>query len=155
MTKDKSFEVFVSDYSSSIDEWRAAQAMPKSKLPPLSEEQRHVARKMGIPEEDYRRNVFAGELGEKRLRNRGEDLGLVVEKLLSKLGAGYRLDAVKGEMINSRWLCRVETPEGIVNVAISRELVDDVLDSGATEEREKLKRHILAELGRIEGITRH
>ena len=155
MVKEKNFEVFVSDYSSSVDEWKRAQIVPKSELPPLNSEQRNVARKMGASEEDYQRNVLAGQFGETRLHSRGEALGIVVQEMLRGLGSGYRLDAVKGEMINSRWICRVETPDHIANVAIPRELVDDVLDSGAKEEIEKLRHCLLTGLGRSELIGKH
>jgi hypothetical protein len=82
------FEVLVSDYSSSVDEWKQAQMAPKSDLPPLNKQQREVARKMGVSEEDYQRNVLAGQFGEMRLQSTGEALGKVVQDLLGSAGLG-------------------------------------------------------------------
>lgn len=154
MTKQQKFEVFVSDYSSSVEEWKRAMAAPRSELPPLSEQQREVARKFGVSDEEYARGVLAGLYGEERMRCRGERLGELVESILQGLGAPYRLAAIKAEMFNGRWVCRIETPERIANVAVPRELADDVLDSGATEEIDMLKNCLLAGLGRNELIAR-
>jgi len=152
MTSKRKFDVFVSDYSSSVDEWRRAMAAPSSDLPELTEQQRAVARKMGISEEDYRRGVLAGRLGESRMLGRGQQLGELVESILQGLGPDYRVHAVKAE--NGRWLVRIVAPDGVFPVAISRELADDALDSGALEEIERLKNRLLNGLGRGELIGR-
>lgn len=155
MRKGTDFEVLVSDYSSSVDEWRQAQLVPKDELPALSRQQREVAKKMRVSEEDYQRNVLAGRLGEMRLQSRGEALGKIIQQLLQRLGSEFRLDAVKGEMVNCRWLCRIETPEKLTVVAFPRELVDDVLDSGAAEELERLKRSLYVGLGQGSLLATH
>jgi hypothetical protein len=53
-----------------IEGWRAGRAerqeaerVPFSQLPPLRDEQKSVAKKMGISEEAYTRSAFAGEKG--------------------------------------------------------------------------------------------
>jgi len=48
------------------------------------------------------------------------------------------LEGVIAEMVKTRWLLRIRTPTGVVPVQVPRELADDVLDSGASEEIEKL-----------------
>ncbi len=154
MTSKSKFEVFVSDYSSSVDEYRRAMQAPLSELPELTAEQRTVAKKMGISEEDYRRSVLAGRLGESRMLRRGQGLGEIVEKLLDGLGPDYHVDAIKAEMFNSRWLVRVAAPDRIFNVAVPRELADDVLDSGTSEEIERLKNCVLSGLDRSELIAK-
>jgi hypothetical protein len=146
MANGRNFEVLLLDYSVSVDEWMQAQAASRTKLPPLSKQQREVARKMGIPVEEYQRNVLAGQLGEMRLQSKGEALGLVVQELLRGLGPGYRLESIKGDPGNERWICTVGTPDIVANVAIPRELADDALDSGAKDEVQRLARHLAAEL---------
>jgi hypothetical protein len=155
MTKQQKFEVLVSDYSSSVEEWKRAMVAPRSELPPLSEQQREVARKFGVSDEEYARGVLAGLYGEERIRSRGEQLGELVETILQGLGPTYRLAAIKAEMFNGRWICRIMTPEKIANVAVPRELADDVLDSGVREEIDRLKNCLLTGLGRDELIARH
>lgn len=150
MEADQGFDVFVSDYSSSVEEYRRAMAAPKSDLPKLTAQQKTVAKKMGISEEDYQRGVLAGRFGEKRMLQRGKGLGTVVKDLLGSIGSEYRVEAVKAEMFNGRWLIRVAGPDRVFNVAVPRELADDVLDSGAAEEVERLKRCLLAALGHTE-----
>ncbi len=153
MTSKRKFDVFVSGYSSSVDEYRQAMTAPRSELPQLTGEQQTVARKMGVSEEDYARGVLAGRLGESRMRRRGEGLGHAVEELLTGLGPDYRLDAVKADMFNERWLIRIVTRDRVFNIPVPRDLADDLLDSGASKEIERLKNCLLVGLGRSELIA--
>jgi hypothetical protein len=147
MGSEIAFEVSVNDYNTSVDEWLRSGTVPKAELPRLTKLQKTVARKMRVSEEDYQRNLLAGQLGQMRLRSRGQALGLAIQDSLRGLGAGYRLDAVRGELDNCRWICRIEASGQAVNVTISRELADDVLDLGSKEAIEKLNRCLRASLG--------
>lgn len=155
MASEKEFDVFVSDYSSSVEEYRRAMTVAESELPELTEQQKTVARKMGVSEEDYRRGVLAGKFGESRMLSRGRKLGATIQELLEGLGPEYKVDAVKAEMFNDRWLIRILTPSRVFNVAIPRDLADDVLDSGAIEEVERMKNCLLTGVNRSELIARH
>jgi len=64
------FEISVSDYTSSVEEYRRAERAPKSELPVLSDDQKEVARRFKISEEEYARGVLAGIYGRERQRNR-------------------------------------------------------------------------------------
>ena len=152
--KNPRFQIVVSDYSSSVDEWKRALGAPRSELPKLNEQQKEVARKFGISDEEYARGLLAGLYGEERMRQRGQHLGEVVEEILGGLGEDYRLAAVTAQMFEGRWILRIQTPAKIVNVAVPRELADDVLDSGAIEEIDKLKAQVLSAVGRNELIAR-
>jgi len=152
--KHASFEVVVSDYSVSVDEWRRAQEVRRSDLPELNQEQKEVARKFGVTEEEYARGVLAGLYGRERMSGRAQGLGEEVNKILEGLGPDHRVLAVVAEMFKGRWILRIQTPEKVVNVAIPRELADDVLDSGAVEDFEKLKTRVLSDLGKNEQAVR-
>lgn len=142
------FQIFVSDLASTPEEWGQALNAPSKDLPELSEEQKAVAKKFGISNEDYARGLKAGLLGNARQRKRAEALGEEVKRIITGLGQQYRLLAVFWEESRLRWLLRVQTPDKIVGVPVSFELADDVLDSGILSEIERLRRIILNGIGR-------
>ncbi len=145
--KTEGFEIHVSDYSSSVDEWRKAQQAPLSELPDLTAEQKSVARKFGITEEEYARNVLAGSYGHQRMRERATGLGKAVRDVLQSLGRGHRVIAVSRDMDRVGWIVRIETQQRDVDVFVSQQLTDDLLDSGSAEERERLRARVLSSLG--------
>lgn len=139
LVQESNFEVIVWGYSSSIEEWQRAMGAPSSELPELNAAQKEVARKFGISEERYARGFLAGLYGQDGLRARGTELGRAVEAILARLGTDYQLRAVKAEMAKGRWVVRIQAPPQIVNVAVPRELADDIIDSDTIQDRERLR----------------
>jgi hypothetical protein len=154
MAKNNAFEVFVSGGSTSVNEYRRAMAAPKSDLPELTEQQKFVAKKLGLSQEEYRRGVLADQMGEKRILGRGRKLGEIVQKLLDGFDGGYRVDALKAEMINDRWLIRIASRERDVVASIPRELADDVLDSGASDQVSRLTSYLQNSVRREQPVER-
>ena len=137
--RQEGFEVFVSGLSTTVEEWRRALNAPNSELPPLNAEQKEAAQRFGISEEEYARGYLAGLYGQDRMVARGAELGRAVEAILAGLGADYQLRAVIAEMTKGRWVVRIQTPQQIVNVAVPRELADDVIDSNTVQDQERLR----------------
>jgi len=146
------FEVHVSGYRSSAEEWKRAFEAIASELPPLTDQEREIARRFQVSEEDYKRGKLAGILGQKGLEVRGHAFGDQVQYILSGLGDGYHLKAVFWEGQKLRWILRIETPHKLVAVAVPFELADDVLDSAAIQDIERLKNLVLLGVGRQELI---
>jgi hypothetical protein len=142
------FNVFVSGSTSSAEDWQRAMNAPKSELPKLNEEQKDVARKMGMSEEEYARGVLVSQYGEQRQRERGEKLGSKIEAILSGLGEPYRLEAVIREGVKGRWVARIGTAAAPKNVAVGLELADDLIESDTVQDEERLKVLILQSLGK-------
>ena len=135
----RNFGVFVSGYSTTIEESRRAMSAPSSELPELNADQKEAARRFGIPEEEYARGYLAGLYGQDRMLVRGNELGTVVEAILARFGTDYQLKDVIAEMAKGRWVLRIQTPQGIVNVAVPRELGDDIIDSNTIQDQESLR----------------
>jgi hypothetical protein len=131
------FEIELADSSVSIDEWRRAQKLPDSELPELTPEQKGAANKLGISEEAYARSVKAGEFGHERMHRRALEFGTVMLGILRDLKYPGTVDGVKADPFNNRWLIRLNSPAGILE--FSRELVDDLLDSGRKSYLEQLR----------------
>ena len=115
---------------------------PASELQPLTEEQKEIVRRFGITDEEYARGELAVTVGQERLRRRGEELGNLVQDLLRRLSDRYVLESVLYEGANLRWIVRIQGPRGDRNIAVSRELADDVLDSRLAESIQQLKQRI-------------
>lgn len=145
-----SFKVFISGASNSAEEWKEALEAPPTALPTLDEEQKEAARRFQVSEEEYARGVLAGKLGERRHAQRAEVLGRAVEAILEGLGQEYQLDAILRQGTEFRWVFRIETPQGLRNVAVPLNLADDVIDSGLVDTLEQLKVRILQGVGRQE-----
>ena len=141
------FDVFVSDYASSVEEWKRAQVAPKSELPELTEQQKEIARKFGITEEEYARGVLAGRYGNERMQKKARALGEYAEQILGELGKGYKLVAIIWEGPKLRWMLRIETPSGVFGVPVPFEVADDAVDSAVLREIERLREIILAGVG--------
>jgi hypothetical protein len=142
------FNVFVSGVTSSVEDWQKAMNAPKSELPKLNEEQKEVAGKMGMSEEEYARGVLVGEYGEQREKERGNRLGKKIEEIMAGLDGRYRLEALIREGVKGRWVARIETPSAPRNVAVGLELADDLIDSGTVQDEERLRILILQSLGK-------
>ncbi|MGA2001485.1 MAG: hypothetical protein ABSG52_15970 [Terriglobales bacterium] len=141
-TQGQQFEIHIRSNSSSPEAWRRAMEAPASELQPLTEEQKEIVRRFGITDEEYARGELAVIFGQERLRRRGEELGSLVQDLLRRLSDRYVLESVLYEGANLRWIVRIGSPKGVRNIAVSRELADDVLDSRLTESMQQLKQRI-------------
>ena len=140
------FQVEVSDYSVSVNEWRRAQNAPKDELPPLSEAQRDVANKFGISEEEYARSVLAGRYGVRRLRTRARKLGEEIEKILLEFSAECRVVRVVADMARERWVILIQTPTRQIGMTVPREIGDDFLDFMTSEAIEELNARVKSSL---------
>lgn len=146
--KNSDFKIIVSDHTTSVEEWDRAQRAPRSELPKLSAEQKDTARKFGISEEECARSVLAGLYGDDRMKSRARRLGQVIQRIVGTLGKGrYRVKAVVAEMFKGRWVVSLQGEDTQVNVAIPRELGDDVVDWGFREKKEELKDRLLYSFG--------
>jgi hypothetical protein len=153
--KNSDFEIVVSDHTTSVEEWDRAQKAPRSELPKLSAEQKDLAKKFEIPEEEYARSVLAGMYGDDRMKSRARRLGQVVQRMVGTLGKGqYRVKAVIAEMFKGRWVVSLRGDDTQVNVAIPRELADDVVDSFTTDDIAELKKKLLASLQVAEAVAK-
>jgi hypothetical protein len=143
----QSFEVAVSDYTVSMDEWRRAQSAPKDGLPELTDAQREVAKKLGVSEEQYARSVLAVLYGVQRLRNRATKLGEEVQKILVGVSAESRVSRVVADLARERWVIVIQTGTRQAGVVLPRHLGDDFLDFSTVDSAEVLNAKVRTSLG--------
>jgi hypothetical protein len=148
---EQGFQVIISGWSSSADEWKRAMTAPESELEaksvlPLSEDQKEMAQRFHIDDEEYARSELSMVYGRERIHNAALHLGEIVQKLLSEFSPDLRLVTVLYEHGNLRWLFRIETAHGVRKVSAPEDLIDDVLDSEFFMAIEQLKNHLRTNL---------
>jgi hypothetical protein len=125
---------------------------PNWPIADLTPEEKELAFKFGLTEEQYQRSKLVLAERSERILARARQLGEQVQAVLDSLGSGYRLVSVVRNLDTATWRLEVETHNGITPVVLSRELVDDVLDAGTKSELNRLRNMVLFGLGRGELI---
>jgi hypothetical protein len=132
-----------------VDGWRSGDAdrdavrnLSAEQLPRLSEEQRAVAKKLGIPEQDYARSVGAGERGREALLAKTERLARLLEQRIAALGIDGRINRVTLRTIQGRFDVEVQVNGRVLPLRIEETLVDDYFDNGSADSEQRLA-HIL------------
>jgi hypothetical protein len=141
------FDIEILGRPVSVLDWQRALGASRAELPELDDDQKKAARKFGETPEEYARRELAGQYGEERMRNRAGRLGEAVTEILEKQGRHYQLLAVIADMFKERWILTIKTPKGRANVAVPREVGDEVLDWGFREQREELRERVLYGIG--------
>ena len=133
-------EIAVDGWRSSVADWDAVRNIPSDQLPPLSPEQREVARKLGIPEQDYARSVLAGERNREALLGKAQRLAHLLEQRLKKSGIAGQVNRVLLRTVEHRFDVELRIDGRTAPLRIEESLVDDYFDSGSTDAEERLGR---------------
>jgi hypothetical protein len=150
---EQTFQVVVSSFVQSVGEWkRILEADDADTVSQLTEDERVIAKKLGVQESELVSKIKTGQYGQLRLRAKGLDLGERVTAILQALGSKYRLVAVLWEQSKARWVLRIEAADKIANVPIAAELADDVVETGSEQDLDRLKNLVLFGVGRQELI---
>jgi hypothetical protein len=88
-------EIIIEGWRAGGQERKEAASVPVSELPPLNTEQKSVAKKMGISEEDYARSAYAGKRNQDRLIEKTRRFAEILGERLQSLSEGARIDRVR------------------------------------------------------------
>jgi hypothetical protein len=140
-------QVSVQGWKASPSDWEAVRKIPKDQLPPLTEEQKHVAHKLGVSEEDYARSALAGKRTQDTLLAKTEMFARLLEKKVRDLGFNATVESVALSIIDDRFevLLQVNGSQRLP-LRINEELVDDIFESGSAQANERLGRILDATL---------
>jgi hypothetical protein len=133
-------EIAVDGWRASVADWNAVRRVPAGELPPLSPEQREVAKKLGAAEQDYARSALAGERTREALLHKTERFARLLEQRVrsSRLQAGIR--RVMLRTFEHRFDVEIEADGRIIPLRIEEALVDDYFDAGSLDAEERLGR---------------
>jgi len=135
-------EIIIEGWRAGGQEGREANRLSVSELPALSDEQKKVAKRMGISEEDYARTTVAGKRNQERLFEKTKRFAAILnDKLVSKL-EGARIERV--------WLVTIERENRIEISANGRklvfrvpeEMVDDFIEGGSADAGRLIERNL-------------
>jgi len=133
-------EIIVDGWRSSVEDWDAVRNIPTEQLPALSEGQREVARKFGIPEAEYARSFLAGERHREALLVKTERLARLLEQRLNKAGVQARVNRVAFRTFEDRFDVELQVADREVRLRIEETLVNDYFDGGSLDAEERLGR---------------
>lgn len=127
-------------------ELRAARDLPSVELPPLSESQRGVAKKMGVSEEDYARNLLAGQKTTEFLYGKTERLARHLQGIIAAHGFPARIERIALLTVDHRFDVEVTLNGSTVLMRIDENVVDDLFEGGSGEAEERLQRIVRTNL---------
>jgi hypothetical protein len=133
-------EIIVDGWRSSAGDRDAMRNVPMEQLPALSEGQRQVARKLGIPEHDYARSVLVGERNQEGLLAKTERLARFLEQRLAKAGLDAQIERVVLRTVQGRFEVELRINGKDVPLRIDEALVNDYFDGGSLDAEERLGR---------------
>lgn len=113
-----------------------------------AEAEAKAAKGFGMSEEQFRASKAELVAKELRKQNRGQELGEVVSQILAELGPEYLLHSVTWNADTLSWVLEIEKEKSHLNVVLSWELIDDVLDSKSSQELRRLRNMVFFGIGR-------
>ena len=126
-------DVIVEGWRASPADWQAASREPADQLPPLSEAQREVARKLHIPEEDYARSAFAGKRTQAALLEKAQRFARLLDARVKKLREAASVSTVVLRTIDHRFDVEISDGKKLLPLRIDENIVDDLLEGGSAD----------------------
>ena len=133
-------EIAVDGWRASVGDWKAVRSVPEEDLPELSPEQREVAKKLGIAEQDYARSALAGQRNREALLHKTERFARLLEERLRALGLQGNVNRVMLRTFEHRFDVEIDAGGRSLPLRIEETLVDDYFDSGSADAEERLGR---------------
>jgi len=124
MQQNNSFEILLSGGNVSVADYCQAMSAPKSELPELTKVQKFVVKKMGIPEEEYRRGVLADQLGDRRMETQARKLGNVVQGILDESNAGHKVEWVRSRVLGARLSWGIKVSRIDMEIPLNEQNID-------------------------------
>jgi hypothetical protein len=121
-------------------EWDAIQALPKEELPPLSPEQKQVAQKMRIREEDYARSSLASKRGAENSLDKAERFARFLKERIKNREAGATLRRVSLDDPQEKFEVEVQVDGRPLQFRVAEKVVDDLFESGSESAERRLNR---------------
>jgi len=124
----------------SITDWEAVRTLPASELPPLTAEQRIVAKKLGIVEADYARSALAGQRTTEKLFDKTERFGRYFKRALSRKSQQGLVESITLNTWDGKFEITVREAGRLIHLCDDEAIVDDYFDSGSPDMEERLSR---------------
>jgi len=148
-------EIVIEGWRAGGEERREAASAPEWQLPRLTEEQKAVAKKMGISEVDYARSAYAGRRNQERLIEKTRRLATILEEKLRVRTPGARIDRIHLLTIEHEYRIEIYVEGKRVLFRISEDMVDDFMEKGFADVGERIEQNLETVLAAQGAYTRH
>jgi len=135
-------EIIIEGWRAGRSERQEAESVPFNQLPPLSDEQKSVAKKMGISEEAYARSAYAGKRNQERLLEKTRRFGEILQGTLRAKFEGTRIDRIRLVTIDHEYRIDLSAGERKVHFRVPENLVDDFIEGGSAEVGRLIERNL-------------
>ena len=139
-------EIIVEGWRAGSEERREAATAPVWQLPTLTEEQKAVAKKMGISEEEYQRSAYAGRRNQQRLIEKTKRFAEILETKLGSAAPGAHIERIRIEIL-------VEGKKVLFRVA--EDMVDDFMEKGFADVGQRIVQNLETVLFTQAGYGKH
>jgi hypothetical protein len=123
-------EIVIEGWRAGGEERREATSVPVGQLPPLTDEQKSVAKKMGISEEDYARSTYAGRRNQERLIEKTRRFAKILDSKLRAKVEGARIDRVRLVTIEHEYRIELSVGDKKALFRVAEDMVDDFMERG-------------------------
>jgi hypothetical protein len=135
-------ELVIEGWRAGGEERKEANSVPASQLPSLSEEQKKVAKKMGISEEDYARSAFAGKRNQERLLGKTRRFAEILDGILRSRLEGARIERVRLVTIEHEYRVEISASERKFVFRVPEDMVDDFIEGGSADVGRLIERNL-------------
>jgi hypothetical protein len=135
-------EIIIEGWRAGGEERNQARSVPASELPPLSEAQKEVAKKMGISPEDYARSAFAGKLNQEHLLEKTRRFAESLDNKLRSKIEGARVDRILLVTLEHEYRIELTANERKIFFRVSENLVDDFIEGGSADVGRLIERNL-------------
>ncbi len=148
-------EIVIDGWRAGGEERREAATTPAWQLPTLTEEQKTVARRMGISEEDYQKSVYAGRLNQNRLIEKTKRFAAILEAKLGKMAPGAHIDRIRLLTIEREYRIDIYVEGKKVLFRVAEDMVDDFMEKGFADVGQRIEQNLETVLAVQATHTRH
>ncbi len=148
-------EIVIDGWRAGGEERREAASAPAWQLPILTEEQKTVARKMGISEEDYQRSAYAGRRNQERLIEKTKRFAAILEAKLGSIAPGARIERIRLLTIEHEYRIEIYVENKKVLFRVAEDMVDDFMEKGFADIGQRIEQNLETVLLTQAAYTRH
>ena len=132
-------EIVIEGWRAGGEERKEAASVPVDQLPALTDEQKAVAKKLGISEEAYARSAYAGKRNQERLVEKTRRFADVLQRKL-QARRGVQLRRIRLDVLNHRFDVVASEGDREFPFRVSEEMIDDLFQSGSESLERDLER---------------
>jgi hypothetical protein len=140
-------EISVQGWRASPSDWEAVRKLPKEELPALTDEQKEVARKLKVSEEDYARSALAGKRTQNALLAKTEMFARLLGKKLRDVGSKATVESVVLQILDDMFEVVLKLNGKLVPLRIKEEIVNDLFEGGSADAEGRVSRILDSTIG--------